>query len=168
MFTSNFSTSYFVALGLPHALDSLVFSSIKRETKILCRIILRTGKLYAWRAAQCLVYRTLLFSPASRSLRQAHEGCFCHKFCRVYLSLDLSNRSDYSFTLALEPPNPLFLPGKGRAVLEAVASLDKGENIFKCAQGKLIHKTNIYGASARSQAAAVAQHQCLLCWFIRS
>lgn len=43
---------------------------------------------------------------------------------------------------------------QGKGCWEAVASQEEGENIPKCAQGKLIHKTNIYGASVRSRAAA--------------
>lgn len=61
-----------------------------------------------------------------------------------------------------------FPPAKEGLLGSCGLSQDKGENSLKWAQGKLIHKTNIYGASVRRRAAAAAQRQGLLSWFIRS
>lgn len=53
--------------------------------------------------------------------------------------------------VSLSPHWRITFSGKGRAVRKLVPQ-DKGESILEVhAQGKLIRKTNIYGASARGQ-----------------
>lgn len=58
---------------------------------------------------------------------------------------------------------------QGKGCWEAGASQDKGERVFKCAQGELIHKTNICGALLRSRGGSGSNPASgTRSWFIRS